>query len=252
MNFTVPQPIMLKLEEYIKNLPILPREEVVHLFSQDLHTSQASEDVLFKLKAKFLLLPKEEHNALKEDIFARMHPGNSAIAGLKAFLENREPLEGFRYKDYKETPAHTAEPSRFTIRHIIPKVAHEDDGSFHFSEQDAEEISALKAREGSAPHGHSFETSLEEIKKYGEVSFTEDLLKKRFDTIVLSYLKGVRKDIQIFDMLQKSTERGGLSFSYEKALDILHLAQKEIHMRTRLKFGEGASVSNNEKRKNKV
>jgi hypothetical protein len=192
------------------------------------------------------LLPKEEHNALKEDILARMHPGNNAILGLKEFLENREPLEGFRYKDYKDAPAHSAEPSRFTIRHIIPKVAHEDDGSFHFSEQDAEEISALKVQDGSALHGHSFETSLVEIKKYGGVRFTDDLLEKRFDTIVLSYLKGVRKDIQILDMLQNSAERGGLSFSYDKALDILHLAQKEIYMRTHLKFGEGERMPEEE------
>ncbi len=247
MNLIVPQPVTSRLEEYIKNLPILPREEVVRLFAQDLHASQASEDVLFKLKAKFLLLPQEEHTALKEDILARMHPGNSALSGLKEFLENREPLAGFRYKDYKDAPLHEAEPSRFTIRHMIPKVAHEDDGSFHFSEEDDEEISVLKAQEGSVPHGHSFETSLVEIKKYGGVYFTDDLLQKRFDTIVLSYLKGVRKDIQILDMLQNSTERGGLSFSYDKALDILHLAQKEIYMRTHLKFGEGEHIPDKER-----
>ena len=229
---TLHQPAVLQLDEKIRNLPVLSRQETIDLFAQNLTMSQVKDNALFKLKAKFLLIPAKEQAGLKEDILASLNSANKGILGLVDFLKEKNDAVQILEDDYVNEKADSADGApQFMIR---PSAKHfADDGDFHFNEDDEKYIAAFGALE-TGESQHSFEQEIILIKRDSGLKFVDPILDKRFESVILSFLKGVRKDIQVLDLMQNSIERGGLGLSYAGAMKVLHLAEAQIKFRNAL------------------
>ena len=65
------------------------------------------------------------------------------------------------------------------------------------------------------------------INKEAGLSFPDEVLAKRFETIILSYLKDVRDEIGLREVLERSEKIGGLGLVSEKIEQVVKILERE-------------------------
>ena len=68
---------------------------------------------------------------------------------------------------------------------------------------------------------------IEKINKEVGLSFPDDILAKRFETIILSYLKDIRDEISLKEILERPRKVGGTELSAEKVEQIIKILEEE-------------------------
>ena len=68
---------------------------------------------------------------------------------------------------------------------------------------------------------------IEKINKEAGLSFPDDILAKRFETIILSYLKDIRDEISLKEILERPRKVGGTELSAEKVEQIIKILEEE-------------------------
>jgi len=68
---------------------------------------------------------------------------------------------------------------------------------------------------------------IEKINKEVGLSFSDDILAKRFETIILSFLKDIRDEISLKEILEKPQKVGGMELSAEKVEQIIKILEEE-------------------------
>lgn len=100
-----------------------------------------------------------------------------------------------------------------------------DISNFHFDETDAQEIDQLRQKGTSYTH-HNFADLLKKVKAQIKWDSRDHLIDKRLDTILLSWLKGVRDDLEFLEILRKDVKLGGIAFDFEKANKVLDVLKQ--------------------------
>jgi len=73
----------------------------------------------------------------------------------------------------------------------------------------------------------SLEEIVSEIKVKKGLTFTDKILEKRFENIVLNFLREVRKDFETEEILTRSEKIGGMGMTLEKAREIIDFLKDE-------------------------
>jgi hypothetical protein len=100
----------------------------------------------------------------------------------------------------------------------------------NFLEEDKKDISEMAAIAASlrpAPQGKN-EILLAEIVKEANISFASEILQKRFQDILVTYLRAIRTKVEVRERLIKDISLGGLRMSEEDADRVLNIAQKKM------------------------
>ena len=86
-----------------------------------------------------------------------------------------------------------------------------------------------KTPEGIRPQSEiiGLDQLIEEIKQEAGLSFPDEVLTKRFKTTIFSYLKDIRDEIELKEILEKSQKIGGMGLAGEKIEQIIKTLDKE-------------------------
>jgi len=79
---------------------------------------------------------------------------------------------------------------------------------------------------------------VKEIKEKLGLTFEDEILEKRFENIISSYLKDVRNEIQLEEILTRSKKIGGMELSSEKVIEILKIIRELKIQNPELKIEE--------------
>jgi len=68
---------------------------------------------------------------------------------------------------------------------------------------------------------------IEKINKEAGLSFPDEILRKRFEAIIFSYLKDIRDEISLKEILERPRKVGGMELSAEKVEQIIKILEEE-------------------------
>ena len=86
-----------------------------------------------------------------------------------------------------------------------------------------------KTPEGTRPQQEviGLDQLIEEVSKEAELSFPDEVLAKRFKATILSYLKDIRDEIELKEILGKSPKIGGLELAGEKIDQVIGILEEK-------------------------
>ncbi len=93
-----------------------------------------------------------------------------------------------------------------------------------FSSEDDEEINQIKQQAPTiATAAPNYEAQADAIIASFGYNETDDVMRKRLQTVIVARLRGVRDDLEAIDVLTKSKKVGGLEFTGDQATSLLRL-----------------------------
>ena len=90
-----------------------------------------------------------------------------------------------------------------------------------------EEIKKIPQPEKPKEEMINLDQLIEKINKETGLSFQDEILAKRFKTTILSYLKDIRDEIELKEILEKSQKIGGMGIVGEKIDQIIGILERE-------------------------
>ncbi|MBU2229259.1 hypothetical protein KJ810_02520 [Patescibacteria group bacterium] len=123
--------------------------------------------------------------------------------------------------------------------------------SFYFDVEDEEDVQKIhKKKISSVPSAIDYSAVVKEIADQAGVRFSEELLQKRFGSLIMSRLRDIRTSVQLRELLARSKKVGGLELDLEKVDQIVKATDekaktfhdndtiKTMEMRQRMKMQE--------------
>ncbi|MFH1535279.1 MAG: hypothetical protein ABIF80_04850, partial [Patescibacteria group bacterium] len=123
--------------------------------------------------------------------------------------------------------------------------------SFYFDVEDEEDVQKIHKKEiSSVPSAIDYSAVVKEIADQAGVRFSEELLQKRFGSLIMSRLRDIRTSVQLRELLARSKKVGGLELDPEKVDQIVKATDekaktfhdndtiKTMEMRQRMKMQE--------------
>ncbi|MCK5061612.1 hypothetical protein KAR28_03605 [Candidatus Parcubacteria bacterium] len=144
-----------------------------------------------------------------------------------------ELVEELKIKVFKDAAAYLGFDSDFGTDDsaAAPPAAPVRSSNFYFSPEDEEEVKELarimgtgnkKEMEKKEENNKEFLAIVDIISKELNFNFSSDELRKRFNSVVLTYVKGIRNKLDTKSTLIKGVETGGLGLN--EALSIKSMA----------------------------
>lgn len=123
--------------------------------------------------------------------------------------------------------------------------------SFYFDIEDEEDVQKMHKEEiSAAANTIDYSGVVKDIANQAGVSFSEELLQKRFESLITSRLRDIRTSVQLRELLGRSKKVGGLELDPEKTDQIVKITEekaktfhdneaiKAMEMRQRMKMQE--------------
>jgi hypothetical protein len=123
--------------------------------------------------------------------------------------------------------------------------------SFYFDVEDEEDVQKMHKEEVStAAKAIDYTGVVKAIAEQAGISFSEELLQKRFESLITSRLRDIRTSVQLRELLGRSKKVGGLELDSEKIEKVMKVTEekaktfhdneaiKTMEMRQRIKMQE--------------
>ncbi|MFA6524769.1 MAG: hypothetical protein WCT33_00700 [Patescibacteria group bacterium] len=137
--------------------------------------------------------------------------------------------------------------------------------SFYFDVEDEEEVKRLHNKEiSSVTRAIDYGAVVKEIAGQVGVSFSDELMQKRFESLITSRLRDIRTSVQLRELLVRSKKVGGLELAPEVVEQIVKITAekamsfhdegeiKKIEMRQRMKMQEAEKEKEQQERMRKA
>ncbi|MFN3302024.1 MAG: hypothetical protein ACK413_03300 [Patescibacteria group bacterium] len=95
----------------------------------------------------------------------------------------------------------------------------------------------------TSPSAKNLKEVIKDIKEKLNLTFTDEILEKRFENIVNSYLKEIRNELQTEEILTRSKKIGGLEIPSQKAIEIVKIL-KEIYQKSQPSLKKEVEIGN--------
>lgn len=219
------------MNNYLEKFKQLPRE------LRNAVSSEEKVEQLEEIEAKY--------NLKLAKLVVRLMIKDIAWSDLEKFLEGNFNLTPERANELKKeleekifnevlTYLQKPSPEDIPTASVLPSKATADEVDFRKISQEVKNI--LKETITVAPTTSArLEKIVEEIKQKLNLVFEDKILEKRFESVISSYLKEIRNEVQTEETLKRAKKIGGLEFSPEEAALIMRVTQEykkklvEIH-----------------------
>jgi hypothetical protein len=229
-----------QLTQQLHNLPTMSREEILSFFQQDL-TSLDPKKIIGNLEMLTMFADPETVKELKAAILKSLHGGNKRIYGLVDYLKRsvgaelmaqipigKKDLSKSSGSSLVEDQANQLKKTA-TVPSPKPAIGRAELASLpktdYFDFQDAQEVDQfreprLAGKPKNKYQGHNFKGQLQQVwsilpQETKAQLDKDDLLRRRLESFILTYLKDIRDDLETRQRLAAKPELGGMGFDYE-------------------------------------
>lgn len=166
----------------------------------------------------------EERELLKEaKILVRDQKGKFE------YLEGKSLFGSQQSTAIKQVTASEVRPALLELKRPSDKVT----ATFYFDREDEEEVRKVHEEKiGDGTPLINYNDLVQEISIASGISFSDELLQKRFVSLITSRLRDIRTSLQLKELLTRSQKVGGLELSLEQADLVIALTEekaKTIH-----------------------
>lgn len=228
-------------------LPTMSREELISFFSEDL-SDASSLHIVGNLKMALMFLDPVERDQLKQKIRASLSPANRDIPALSAYLM-QSSYEDMMEEMAKEESALVGSTPQIERKPRVPQPPQQEKslgastfpGDYiqkdfptndHFDDEDTKDVERFQ-RHGARFTPHRFEELVDQLflalpMEVQEEMYKEPFLKKRFETIFVTFFKDIRDELEMRQKLSASRTVGGMGLSHDAVDDLFGIINGEV------------------------
>ena len=169
----------------------------------------------------FLNMSADSAEGLEEEIVVKDREGRMKVLKKGEFTDLARPSASFQIKK--------------TERLEVPKIepAFQESGTkaaFYFHPEDEEEFKEHQERinQFELPKTHNIEVIIEEIIRENNLTFSDEILRKRFESVAKARLKELRGEIDTKDLLTRPVKIGGMGYDDARAGQIINSIKQRI------------------------
>ncbi len=171
-------------------------------------------------KIKLLEEIEKKYNLKLAKLIVRVMIKDVAWSDLEKFLVTEFKLEPEKASELKK------ELEEKIFNEVLSYLSEEKVKDLREEKKRVEE-ELVETMQPSVVKPTEIEEIIKKIKEKANLSFEDEILEKRFENTIISYLKEVRDEVQIEEILTRSKKIGGMELSVEKGAEILKIL-KEI------------------------
>lgn len=224
MNYFVPTNLS-QLEYQLTRLPGAKAEAILEFFSHDLRSLDAKR-IIGILEMTFLFMDPVAAREVKKQIVNALAPENRGITALVQYLQREAGRELEDVIPIRETSSSVSSSQGVERGKAATVSLHPQDyiqTSFpendHFDFGDMQDVDKFRAV-GAPPFSpHQWKEKIEALERLFpedvKKSFEDDiLLKKRFESAIVTYLKDIRDRLETYERLIAPVSEGGIGLPH--------------------------------------
>lgn len=214
-----------QLADQLTQLPAVTKEDILGFFSQDLRALDAR-NITGNLEMAMMFMDEEEADKLKKRILEQLPDENRSIAPLVEYLTGAS-------KDIARPQTQAAPISKKVSVYPQDYVQTSFPKNDHFDFADMQDVDKFRAIGALPFSSHQFEYKLNLIAQMlpAEIAkrFKEEpLLWKRFESVILTYLKDIRDRLETFSRLVSKEKDGGVGLDHETVERIFEVLDGKV------------------------
>lgn len=224
-----------QLEDQLTQLPASTKEDILGFFSQDLRALDAR-NITGNLEMAMMFMDEEEADKLKKRILAQLPDENRSILPLIEYLTGAP-------QDIAQPQAQAAPISKKVSVYPQDYVQTSFPKNDYFDFADMQDVDKFRAIGALPFSSHQFEDKLKAIAQMlpAEIAkrFKEErLLWKRFESVILTYLKDIRDRLETFSRLVAKEKDGGVGLDHETAERIFEVLDGKVTFKPHMTLNE--------------